>query len=63
MTAIIGFLGAIGAIFLFIAVIATWVNTGKTAHYAELLWRVLCEDEERDPKTGRKLPTARPLNG
>lgn len=47
----------------FIALMCIWSNTGKTAHYTELLWRAVCEDEGRDPKTGKKISAAQPLNG
>jgi hypothetical protein len=64
MEAIIGLLGAVGAIFLFIAAIATWVNTGKTADYLEKHWKLECEIRGRDPKTGKSYADAgKPLNG
>jgi hypothetical protein len=61
---IIGLFGFIGAIFLFIAAIATWVNTGATADYCKKQWLRTCEREHLDPKTGKQVAvTDKVLNG
>lgn len=53
MEILLGFCGLVGAIFLFVAAIATWVNTGETAKYTKLLWGQVAEAHGLDPKTGK----------